>query len=754
MNLRRSPLALAIFLLLHSTSAVANPPADVSDSADTSLGESVGAPVELRFSRHLSLEPPPATAEPTTPSPVFIEAGQISGTADQDMTAQDHVSLRRWGQNVASDWLYFDQKSSELLAVGKVYLQRGSDQFYGDELYLLDPEQRGYLNQARYQIAKKQQSAQGDAKIVRFMGQDQYRVEEGRYTTCTAPRPDWWLNVKELELDYTREVGIARQATLRLFDTPILYLPWLDFPLSNNRKSGFLPPVITTGANASLGIPYYWNIAPNYDATLTPRWFQKRGLALNSEWRYLQPQYTGELRFEWLGNDQLLHRDRHGVSWQHLQQVNDRLRFSWNVQHVSDNDYFRDLSDKISATSQTHLPREGQLEYQGGWWNLLLKGQTYQTLQDGKNWVNTPYRRLPQLALTAMPPRVAGLQFLWQSDYTRFSHPTDINAKRLFIYPQVSLPIEYSYGFFIPKVGWQSTRYTYGENNRQNLADNNRNLPTFTLDMGLNFERPWDINGQTFTHTLEPRLYYVRMPYRDQSQIPNFDTANLDFGFAQIFSENQFNGLDKVNNANQLTAAITSRLLDAEDGSERLRVAVAQRLYFTDQNVKLDGSTQKTDSRSDLLALVGGKVAPFWFVDAGWQYHPASGKTQKANLLARYQPENGKVLNLGYRYTRDELRQLDLATQWPLGGRWYGTGRINWSLPEKRLVEGLAGLEYNGGCWVFRAVAHRFVTGVERYNSGVMFQLEFNGLSQIGSNPLETLTRNILGYQKINRPAP
>ncbi|MDP1716997.1 MAG: LPS-assembly protein LptD, partial [Burkholderiales bacterium] len=324
---------------------------------------------------------------------------------------------------------------------------------------------------------------------------------------------------------------------------------------------------------------------------------------------------------------------------------------------------------------------------------------------------------------------------------------TLVNGQRYMAYPSLSLPLQTSYAYVTPKIGVNLAHYAL-DKNTTTLPNTSRAVPIFSAESSLVLERDTSAYGQRLTQTLEPKLYYVYIPYRDQSRIPNFESGLQDINFATIYSENQFSGYDRINDANQVTLGVTSRFLNADNGVERLRVGVAQRYYFRPQEVTLPGVPPRSAQRStsDLLAAVSGTVAPYWTAEGGWQYNTDLSQTQRANIGARYQPQPGKVLNLTYRHTADVLRQTDISAQWPLSSQWSAVGRWNYSVLDKRTVEALAGVEYNGGCWVFRAVAHRFVTATQEVSTSIFLQLELNGVSRIGSNPLDVLRRNISGY--------
>jgi LPS-assembly protein len=561
-----------------------------------------------------------------------------------------------------------------------------------------------------------------------------------------------------MELDRTVQVGTAHHASVVFKGVPILYTPWLQFPLNNQRKSGFLPPTLGSSgkSGAMFALPYYWNIAPERDATLTPRILSKRGLQLRGEYRYLDQNYAGTSNVEYLPNDSLSGTNRYNLLLNHGQLLGAGWSGGLNVQKVSDDNYFRDLNSTVATTSQVNLPREGTLAFNDYGLSFLARVQSFQTLQDPLAPITPPYSRLPQLLLNGVWRDFPAVDLGLASEWTDFRHPTLLNGQRFSFYPSVSLPLNQSFAFVTPKIGVHHTRYALSENNPDEVPDMTRTLPVFSLDSGLFMERDWVLRGSEYLQTLEPRLYYLNIPYRDQSRLPNFDSALADFSYAQMFSENQFIGSDRINDANQLTAALTSRLLDPVTGQEWMRATIGQRYYFKEQQVVLPGGVARSDNSSDILATFSGRVTPAWGVDAGVQYNTGRQEFQKTGVGVRYQPETGKVLNLGYRFTRDALEQVDISSQWPIHGRWQGMGRFNYSFLDSKLLEGLAGLEYNGGCWAARVVMHQFASATAETSSSIFFQLELFGMGRIGSNPQDILKRNISGFsptQQLSSPA-
>ncbi|MDP2811314.1 MAG: LPS-assembly protein LptD [Rhodocyclaceae bacterium] len=710
--------------------------------------------------------------------PSFLSADYIWGKSDIETVAEGNAEMRRIGTTIQSDRLSYRHADDEVEAVGHVRFTSEEDVITGPRMRLRIEDSVGFFEKPEYVLKRLPASTSagspagvtatppaqpresiigsGTAERIDFEGEGLFRMTSATYSTCTPANRDWYAEIDEMRLDYNREVGEGKHATVYFKDVPLLYSPWMSFSLNNQRKSGLLTATYgsTDKSGLDITLPWYWNIAPNMDATLTPRLMSKRGVQLNTEFRYLDHNYSGQARYEILPEDQLTKKRRSAYSLVHSQTLGRGFSGGLNLNGASDNDYFTDLSTRLSVVTQTNLLRQGTLSYGGGWWNANLMAQSYQTLQDVAAPIAIPYARLPQLTVSAARPDLPfGAAFNFSGEYVNFDHPTNLLGKRTVLYPQVSMPLQTAAFSVTPKIGLHMTRYALERQAAGTPAQLSRNVPIFSIDSGVAFERDTEWFGrQSLIQTLESRLYYVYIPVRDQSQIPVFDSGRAGFDFAQIFTENRFGGSDRVGDANQATLMVTSRLIDPASGAELLRGAVGQRFYFTTEHVTLPGETARSDRKTDLLAGLSGRVLPKTYVDAGWQYNPNKAWTERLNLGGRYQPETGRVLNAGYRYTRDQLGQIDVSGQWPLFGGWHGVGRYNYSTKERRVVESVAGLEYDGGCWAARAVIQRIATQVGKATTALFFQLELNGFSRIGSNPLDLLKRNIPGYGVINQP--
>ncbi|MBT9568475.1 MAG: LPS-assembly protein LptD [Thiobacillus sp.] len=682
--------------------------------------------------------------------PLFLTADKIESLAPNVIEASGQVEARQAGNNFYANWLRYDTTRNQVQARGDVRLEQPTLLVLGDSMLLNLDDYSGELTQPVYHLLTL--NGRGEAAHIDFIDKTRYKLQDATYTTCAVDNEDWYLKVNDLDIDKGRNVGTARNATLRFLGVPILYTPWINFPLNNARKTGVLAPTFGTTERSGLDIlvPYYLNLAPNYDATLYPRLLSKRGVQLGGEFRYLLEKFQGENRAEYLPNDSEANRTRWNVSLKNRYQFDAATQLGMDVNRVSDDDYFRDLSNLLSSTSVSHLNREAWLTTSHSNWNAELRAQSYQTLQDSTSPTSIvePYARLPHARVNAFRTLDNGLEFRLETEATRFVHPTLTEGTRVLAYPTVRLPMTNSFGFLTPQLGWHSTYYALDSNATEQKI--RRNLPIFSVDSGVTFDRPFKFAGRDYEQTLEPRAYYVFAPYRDQSNIPVFDTAQLDFNYAQMFTENQFIGGDRVNDANQLTLAVTSRFTEAKSGLERLQITLGQRYYFAAQQVTLPGVNPRTSNATDLLAAVSGQITRDWRINTAWQFDTQNGTTIRQNLGASYRPAPGKALNFGYRFIDQTTEQIDVSGQWPLGQRWYGMFRYNYSFQDNKLVEGLAGLEYNAGCWAVRGVFQRLATKENQSTDALFFQLELSGMGRLGSNPLDVLKQSVPGYRPSN----
>ena len=740
----------------------------------------------------------------TSADAVVINGDKLELHLDRQMRAIGNASISRGEQSIQGDVIDYDMQNDELHAKGNAILNLRDAQLSGSELHMQLSTSIGEIQDASFTMLKtssrssnfstsqnqpidgrsdytitgtvsdsnqsptseivklalsssqvNSSKARGDAKTILFEGQDKKRLKDARYTTCEAGVDDWYIKTKELELNNYTESGVAKNAYIEIKGVPVLYTPWIGFSFSNQRKSGLLAPTYgTTSKNGlEISVPFYWNISPDMDATLTTRTLSKRGVQLQGEFRYLEEKFSGIDSLEYLSSDNQTSENRYYASLKHQHNLGGGWSAGYSLEKVSDDEYFSDLSTRIVTTSRINLPQQLNLDYGNETWRFNGLVQKFQTLDK----VSYPYERLPQLTLT-------GSKYFGDVNtnlYTQVvAFDSNINdpvikptGTRLTLYPSISLPMHQSYGYITPKIGIHHTSYNLN-NIANNLESQQRTLPIASIDSGLFFDRDFKISSRAYTQTIEPRLFYVYIPNTKQSDIPIFDSSSSDLNFSTLFRENQYTGNDRINNANQLSLSLTTRLLESDTGIQRLSASIGQRYYFADQKVSLPTETLRKSDTSDIVMGLTTYLKTNWNVNAFWQYNTADSKSARTTLASRFTPEPGKALNLSYTYRQDTsstsvsngINQFDLSGQWPLGQGWYGIGRANYSIEEKHIIETLAGIEYNAGCWQTRTVIQRVTTATANASYALFFQIELGGLASIGTDPLDVIKRSIPGY--------
>lgn len=736
-------------------------------------------------------------AEAREQLPTFVEGDTIRGRTDVDTVIEGGAELRRGDTVIRADRLEYNTPQDLARGTGNVRINKAGNIFEGPLLELKVDSFQGFFNEPRYRFLRN--DAYGEADRVDFIDEKRVVIHNATYTTCQRQpgpswMPDWILRASTIRLDQEEEIGVAEGAVLSFFGAPILPVPSMSFPLSDKRKSGLLPPTIgldnVSGFETTL--PYYWNIAPNRDATLYPTLMSKRGIDLGGEFRYLEPSYQGMVRGNVLPNDQLRDRTRWGYAIEHEQGL---LRLpavgaanlSLNVNRVSDDNYWRDFSRNSSSLTQRLLAGDGILNFNVGEVGMMARVQKWQILQDPAAPIIPPYDRAPQLqGRWSKPLPWAGLETAIEADHSRFRRadalpgtlpsprPTAAllaqpDGDRTYTLAQLSRPWRAPGWFVVPKAQVHMTHYALdGALRGTGERTLTRSVPTASLDTGLVLEREASYFGRAFTQTLEPRAFYTYTPYRNQNRLPVYDSGLNDFNFATVYSENPYAGNDRIADNNLLTLGATTRLLDPGTGAEAARFGIAQRVRFSDQNVTLPGDPKVSERLSDVLFGASLNLVPQWGFDSTVQYNPKTNQSIRSTVGARYSPGSYRVVSAAYRLQRNFSEQLDLGWQWPLNdlwgggkgmnldappgncqGRWYSVGRLNVSLRDKRLVEGLVGVEYDAGCWVGRVVVERLQAGVNQSNKRILFQLEFVGFTRLGSNALQTLKENIPGYRHL-----
>ncbi|WP_288841207.1 LPS-assembly protein LptD [uncultured Deefgea sp.] len=693
-----------------------------------------------------------AASSPAAEPPLFIEADQASVQEGQYSEARGNVIVNRDGMVINADWVKYELEADQVHAGDKVKVTQQGDTLEGDSLNMTVQTRLGEMDNPIYHMAEGQ--VRGDGVKVLFGGKDKYIIQKGRMTTCRDGQDDWYLHAREIDLDYTSNYGQAWHGWAEFKGVPFFYYPFVDFPLNGDRKSGLLLP--TLGYSNTNGLqysqPYYFNLAPNYDATITPSYFGQRGVMLGGEFRYLQPEYAGTIRAAGI-NDKSTDTQRYGVYFQHNQLLSDRLSLSINYQKVSDSDYFIDFSDTLAGASQVNLPQEALLNYNGDFWSTYLRVQRYQTLQTETNPVADPYWRMPQWYFTASPQIGYGLETKISGEVTRFVNQSLVQGDRAWINPSISLPMSNSYGFITPRLSVHANTYRTESATGQDMGNQSFVVPIASIDTGLFFEREGSLFGSDIVQTLEPRAFYVYAPYKSQSDVPNYDSAVAALSWSQLFSENKFTGNDRINDANNLTLAISSRIFDDATGIERFYAGVGQQFYFTSPRVTLSGPDNTDEQKSSNLFLMMGSQLPNNVnVNYLLQQDLHNKSTVNSELNVSWTPSEYKTLNLRYVHNKSsDIEQADISGQWPLGNGWYAVGRYNYSLNDRKALETIAGVEYNAGCWALRFAAQSYVTTNSTYKTNYFAILELGGLAGLGMNPISLLKQSIPGYADTYR---
>ncbi len=704
------------------------------------------------------------TGQPDENPPTFVSGDRMTGYNQRGVELEGNAELRRDGSVVKGDKLTYDQDSDEAFAHGNARVSRNGSLAVGPEARLKVEANEGYMLSPDYYF--QQTGGSGKAERIDFIDKNQSLIKHASYTTCSPDNADWYFSARELEIDSDRQVGTAYGSVLRFFDVPIMAAPMFSFPLNNERRSGLLPPLFgySSRSGMDLTVPYYFNIAPNRDLTLFPRVLSSRGVQLGSDFRYLGQGYSGRIRGEFLPDDQKTRTNRWAYSVQHYQNIATGLNAYLNVNKVSDAQYPDDLTRSATLSTLRQYTQEGGVTYNWHDIAVLARVQKFQTLAPSQ----PSYEREPQLNVKYARYDLAGFDIQVEADYTRFRIPLTTTGtqqpqgERVFIQPSISYPIIRPGWFVTPKATFNASQYQMESANNTPGAPNtlNRALPTLSVDSGMTFERDAPtvsrLFGVNYVQTLEPRLFYVYTPFRDQSLFPLFDTVQSDFGYGQIFSENPFTGNDRIADNNKLTAGVTTRLIEASSGIERFRGTLAQRFDFSGQRVQLNGTDPAKTGYSDLLAATTIQLFKGYYLDTGLQYNPDSNRVIYSNIAFSWRPEARKTFNVGYRYRRPTsvtdntaIDQFELSSQWPLSQRTYGIGRVAFDLSASQLVDALAGFEYAADCWVGRVVYQRFRNTSQGYTGRIFFQVEFRGLSKIGSNPLDVLRLNVPGYEPV-----
>jgi len=727
--------------------------------------------------------------------PTYLFGREISGLTEDQVTLKGEAELRQFGASVRAQSIEVSLVEGSFRAEGEVTLFREGEFFKGDSLTLMPQVMRGLFSSAEYEFSAM--NARGSAQRIEFVQPKRTDLKDVSFSTCPRDRPAWAMRSDTLVVDQIREVASSSGSVLLWGGVPVLPLGDLSFPTSDRRRSGFLMP--TYAANSELGleitVPYYWNVAPNRDLTLSPKLISRRGVQVAGEFRYLDPDWGGALEWEYLPDDQnSVDRSNRSLGRiHHRQRLGDDTEFRLQLTRVSDDRYLSDFGGSILASSQRTLPASVALDTQRYGWQFSIIGQDFQLLRNPISPLIAPYQYAPKFtaARESVASDISSLQNLGPLDsivrleWTSLNHPTLLDGDRFVAMGGIGLRKDVGPFLTNTRLGVHATHFqrradgsASGTNRvfgidplntlyRFNVTDDaesldsyQRIIPTLSFDGRVLLERDAKWAGDRATQTLEPRLLYVKTPYRDQSRYPVFDTGPQTTGLSQLLSDRVYTGNDRVADQDHLTGALTSRVVSGVSGEEVLTTTVAQRHYFATQRVILPGELSRDDRESDVLAELSLRYSRALSGSLFAQYTPSSSRWQAGSASVAYTPRAGQVVSASYRYQRETFDSVDLAFQAPVHRNWYAVGRFNYSfqdddsasiLQREGLVEGLLGAEYDGGCWVGRIVLQQFVSSATNKTSAIFFQIEFNGLGRIGTDPLAALKRSVPNYTMINQ---
>ncbi|NLY63522.1 MAG: LPS-assembly protein LptD [Alcaligenaceae bacterium] len=719
------------------------------------------------------------------------------------LTLRGQAQLRRTDAILKGDEISFNNESGDLIATGLTRFYKGGTLITGTGLtYNINSESGKFLEPV-FSLAS---GGSGSASEAQALDNNHLRMFDVVYSGCNCVDKFWTIKSPQVDIYDDENEGIAKDGVLYVKGVPVFWSPRLTFPIREEKKSGFLVPTYgySSRAGYDLSIPYFINLAPNYDATITPRYLSKRGLLMGGEFRYLMPGYSGRLSGTYMAKDRETRNKRWSYSLQHEQHLGELLGFrfgldiDWN--RASDDNYFRDFTDMgLNAADETYLSKRISLNWSGHkYWNGSLTLQKYQTLQDETlGRLYGQYEKVPELMMRGSRYDWNGFDVSTTNTLTRFEFPTyfgdilDLSATngrrapdgtRFSSYSTVGYPIVRPGWYVTPKAGLHVSRYStdwykeLGDASFKSQAGTqerslSRVLPVLSVDSGMTFERNTTLFGKPSLQTFEPRLQYLYIPYKNQSDIPIYDTSISQFGFGSAFSENRYSGgWDRINNANQFTLGLTSRWLDEGSGFERLSLQFAQRFYLEDQKVTLPGETPRKSSKSDYLAGLSAALTDTLNTEVAVQMGAADRKIAQTYASLRWNPKRLTTVSLSYRYQQnpfvDETGNVQryqlqgkettsLSAQWPFTQNISGVGRIDYSIEDKRVTQSILGFEYKGDCcWTGRVVMQRYAVSKEKANSAIFLQLELSGLGSLGSDPMNLLRENVPGYESTSTPVP
>ena len=693
-----------------------------------------------------------------TPQPTDIDAEHLDVSEKNVTVLTGDVELRRGEQWLGTDKLTYRHETETFVTEGPVRFQDRTFRFLAAKAEGNQKAETIRLQDVQYQFNENLGNGRADTiTVVDEVG----RMEGATYSTCPPGQRQWEFAASRIDVDQEERMGSARNATLRLGGVPVLWLPYVKFPIDDRRRTGLLVPKI--GYDSEDGFEYeqpiYLNLAPNYDATLKPRIIGKRGFMMGGEFRYLFEDHQGEIDATWLPDDRLYDGDRGLASWRHHSSFGPHWYARANLNHVSDVHYFEDFGDRLATTSVSMVGSQAGLYGRGHGWTASLQAQDWQIATPFLPVGAEPYSELPAMRASWVKPLASWVEVGGTAEAVRFVHddrdgPGEIDGgDRVDVRPFIRFPFGGAAWYATPEFAWRYTAYSLDDSLVPG-GDRSptRSVPVMSLDAGAFFERDFQWRDDDYVQTLEPRLFYLNVPYEDQDDLPLFDTHPLTFGWPGLFRTNRFSGGDRQADADQLTVALTTRVLDADDGREIFSAGLGRIHYFDAPRVTIPGALPLSDDGSAWVGEASIALSPRWNIGLAHQWDPDDSRTQLSAFRSQWRFARGGLLNAAYRYRADLLEQTDISFALPINERWSLLGRWNYSLFDDETLEAMGGFEWRSCCVALRVVAREYVrefTGEKK--SGIYFELELNGVGGLGRDTVRLLDDAILDYSEYVR---
>ncbi len=699
---------------------------------------------------------PPLDSPPESQAPAFDQQtdGQVKFSAREGrvnrngkITVTGDVEVRMGDRYVRTNQAEYDPETESFSISGDFeYLEPGVN-ISGTEGRISGTGKN--ITFAGSEFILIERPARGSASAVNI-SEDELLMEDIVYTTCPEGNNDWTLRAKSMVIDQDEGWGTARNVQIRIGRIPVFYFPYLSFPLNDKRKSGILMPSFgrTERSGTEFGLPYYWNIAPNYDVTYTPLFLSHRGWQQNLDFRYLSRKSRGTIDFEYLRKDKSLLTTRSYGLWQHNTTWSNGWRATTHIEDVSDRTYFEDFGRDIDTTSRTHLERNIQLDYVSDNWWITTRAQNFRTIDPTLAADELPYERLPQILVRGQGH--VGLSVLdWHLDaeFVNFYRDTGVTGNRLNFRPSLSFTLGGPNFYLTPGVAWDYTAYDLDDTLPGQDRKPNRSTPIYTMDSGLIFERPVK-SKRGYVQTLEPRIFYAHIPFRNQDNLPVFDTELPTFNTVELFRANRFIGIDRLGETDQVSIGVTTRILDESQGRQVLSASLGQAFFLSNRQVTLPGQTPLLSAKSQIVAELDLALYRKWNLELVYQWDPETDATAISQFRIQFLPTRSSLVNLTHRYQKGVLEESDFSFVLPFASRWNLLGRLNYSLRDNATLERVIGLEYESCCWGLQLVSRKFISRRSgESDSAFILQIELKGLSKIGTRASNVLKNGILGYR-------